>query len=269
MNKKQYLISTSNTTCNETRFSESGTLCQVCYLKCFQFTHLCLTLCDPTDCSTPGFPLHHQLPKLTQTHVSDAIEPSHPLSSASPPAFNLSQHQDLFHWVSSSHWVAKVNALFIRRLVPSDILTTPFSQASIENIPNFLLWNEVFSVGSTVRFHRVTPLSTGFLKYCHCRPRSFCRGKMAPRPHRPHHQRASSRGKASSWSVSNQEPASLGTPVNLASPGLWCSLPLHKHILAWITRCLRTILSIRLSPLSTGVVSYHHLIPHTIMVSGI
>ena len=55
---------------------------------------LCLTLCDPMDCSTPGFPVLHQLPELTQTHVhrvSDAIQPSHPLSSHSPPAFNLSQ----------------------------------------------------------------------------------------------------------------------------------------------------------------------------------
>ena len=72
---------------------------------------LCLTLCDPMDCSTPGFPAHNQLLALTQTHVhwvSDTIQPSHPLSSPSPPAFSLSQHQDLFHWVSSSHQVAKV-----------------------------------------------------------------------------------------------------------------------------------------------------------------
>ena len=58
----------------------------------------CLTLCDPMDCSTPGLPVHHQLPELTQTHVhrvSDAIQPSHPLSSPSPPAFHLSQHQGL------------------------------------------------------------------------------------------------------------------------------------------------------------------------------
>ena len=62
-------------------------------------------------CSMPGFPVHHQLPELTQTHVhpvSDAIQPFHPLSSPSPPAFNLSQHQSLFQWVSSSHQVAKV-----------------------------------------------------------------------------------------------------------------------------------------------------------------
>ena len=69
------------------------------------------TLCDPMNCSTLGFPVHHQFPKLTQTHVhwvGDAIQPSHPLSSPSPPAFNLSQHQGLFKWVSSSHQVPKV-----------------------------------------------------------------------------------------------------------------------------------------------------------------
>ena len=56
----------------------------------------CPTLCDPMDCSTPGFPVHHQLPEFTRTHVhwvSDAIQPSHPLLSPSPPSFNLSQHQ--------------------------------------------------------------------------------------------------------------------------------------------------------------------------------
>ena len=69
------------------------------------------TLCDPIDCSMPGFPVHHQLLELTQTHVhpvSDAIQPSHPLSSPSLPTFNLSQHQGVFQWVSSSHKVAKV-----------------------------------------------------------------------------------------------------------------------------------------------------------------
>ena len=64
-----------------------------------------------TPCSTPGFPVHQQLPEFTQTYihsVHDAIQPSHPLSSPSPPAFNLSQHRDLFQWVSSSHQMAKV-----------------------------------------------------------------------------------------------------------------------------------------------------------------
>ena len=71
----------------------------------------CLTLCDPMNCSTPGLPVHHQLPEFTQTHVhqvSDAIQPSYPLSSPSPPAPNPSQHQSLFQWVNSSHEVAKV-----------------------------------------------------------------------------------------------------------------------------------------------------------------
>ena len=71
----------------------------------------CPTLHDSMNHSTPGLPVHHQLPEFTQTHVhwvSDAIQPSHPLSSPSPPAPNPSQHQSLFHWVNSSHEVAKV-----------------------------------------------------------------------------------------------------------------------------------------------------------------
>ena len=70
---------------------------------------LCPTLCDPMDHSTPGFPIHHQVPELAQTHVHrvrDAIQPSHPLSSPSPSAFNLSQHQGLFQWVSSLYQMA-------------------------------------------------------------------------------------------------------------------------------------------------------------------
>ena len=68
-------------------------------------------LCDPMKRSTPGLPVHHQLPEFTQTHVhwvSDAIQPSHPLLSPSPPALNLSQHQGLFQQVNSSHQVTKV-----------------------------------------------------------------------------------------------------------------------------------------------------------------
>ena len=64
-------------------------------------TQSCLTLCDPMDCSTPGIPVYHQLPEIIQTHVywvSDTIQSSHPLSSSSPPAFNLSQHQGLSKW---------------------------------------------------------------------------------------------------------------------------------------------------------------------------
>ena len=71
----------------------------------------CPTLCHGMDCSTPGFPVHHQLLELVQTHahqVGDAIQPSHSLLSPSPPAFNFSQYQGLFKWVSSLHQVAKV-----------------------------------------------------------------------------------------------------------------------------------------------------------------
>ena len=74
-------------------------------------TQSCLTLCDPMDCSPPGVPVHLQCSELAVTHVhwvSDTIQPSHPLSSPSPPAFNLSQHQGLFKRVSSSHQVAKI-----------------------------------------------------------------------------------------------------------------------------------------------------------------
>ena len=79
-------------------------------------TQLCPALYSPMDCSTPGLPVHHQLPEFTQTHVhrvSDPIQPSHPLSSPSPPTLNLSQHQSLFHWVSSSHEVAKVRQIYL------------------------------------------------------------------------------------------------------------------------------------------------------------
>jgi len=88
----------------------------VCVFVCIsvQFSsvaHSCPTLCDPMNHSTPGLPVHHQLLEFTQTHVhrvSDAIQPSHPLSFPSPPAPNPSQHQGLFQWVNSSHEVAKV-----------------------------------------------------------------------------------------------------------------------------------------------------------------
>ena len=82
--------------------------------RSYQFssvTQSCPTLCDPMNCSTPRLPVHHHLPEFTQTHVHqvhDTIQPSHPRSSPSPPASNLSQHQSLFQWVNSSHEVSKV-----------------------------------------------------------------------------------------------------------------------------------------------------------------
>ena len=83
-------------------------------VECIQFSSVaqsCPTLCNLMNHSTPCLPVHHQLPESTQTHVhwvGDAIQPSHPLSSPSPSALNLSQHQGLFQWVSCSHQVAKV-----------------------------------------------------------------------------------------------------------------------------------------------------------------
>ena len=77
---------------------------------CCPVTEWCPTLHDPMDCSTPGFPVPHRLPGFVQVHahwVGDAVPPSHPLSPSSP-AFNLSQHQGLFWWVSSSHQMARV-----------------------------------------------------------------------------------------------------------------------------------------------------------------
>ena len=81
------------------------------HLQFSSVTQSCPTLCYPVDGSIPGLLVHHQLPEFTHTHVhwaGDAIQLSHPLLSPSPPAFNLSQHQGLFKWVSSSHQVAKV-----------------------------------------------------------------------------------------------------------------------------------------------------------------
>ena len=89
-------------------------ICIIGWVSVFQFSSVaqsCPTLCNPVNCSTPGLPVHHQLPESIQTHVhqvSEAIQPSYPLSSASPPALNLFRHQGLFQWVSSSHQVARI-----------------------------------------------------------------------------------------------------------------------------------------------------------------
>ena len=97
------------------------------------------TLCDPKDCSTPGFLIHHQLPELAQIHVhqvGDAIQSSHPLSAPSPPAFNLSQHYSLFQWVSSSHQVARVLELqFQLQSYPRD----KFHLIAVNNLFDVLL----------------------------------------------------------------------------------------------------------------------------------
>ena len=85
--------------------------CLVIFVRRFSSVQSCPTLCDPVDCSMPGFPVHHQLLELTQTHahrIGDGIQSSHSPPSPSPPTSNLSQHQCLFQWVNSSHQVAKV-----------------------------------------------------------------------------------------------------------------------------------------------------------------
>ena len=89
----------------------------------------CPILCNPMDCSTPGLPVHQQLPEFTQSYghwVSDAIQPSHPLSSPSPPTFKLSQHQGLFKWVSSLHQMAKVLEFQLQHQSFQSILRTDF-----------------------------------------------------------------------------------------------------------------------------------------------
>ena len=90
------------------------------------------------DCSTPGLPVYHQLLELTQTHVlwvGDAIQPSHPLSSPSPPAFNLSQHQGLFQWVGSLHQVAKVLELQLQHQYFQWIFRTDFLSDGLVGSP--------------------------------------------------------------------------------------------------------------------------------------
>ena len=99
----------------------------------YQFSsvaQLCPPLCDLMDCSTPGFPVHHQLPELAQTPVhwvSDAIKPSHPLLSPFPPNFNLS-HQGLVYWVSSSYQVDKIVELQFQHQCFQWIYNTDFPQ---------------------------------------------------------------------------------------------------------------------------------------------
>ena len=103
-------------------------MCYYIFLCVYQFSSVaqsCPTLCDPMNHSTPGLSVCHQLPESTQTHVcwvGDAIQPSHPISSPSPPAHNLSQHQGLFQWVNFSHEVVKVLEFQLQHLVVSNSL---------------------------------------------------------------------------------------------------------------------------------------------------
>ena len=129
----------------------------------------CPTLCDPMDCSTPGFPVRHQLSELTQTHVhgiSDVIQPSPPLSSPSP-AFNLSQHQGLFQWVGSSHQVAKVLELQLQHqsfqwIFRTDVVGSPCSpRDSQESAPT----SQFTSINSLVFSFLYSPTLTSIHDY--------------------------------------------------------------------------------------------------------
>ena len=108
-----------------------------CSSGCCSVAQSCPTLCNPMDCSTPGFPVLHNLPEFAQTPVhwvSDAIQPSHYLLSPSPPAFNLSQHQNLFQWVGPSHQLARVLELQLQYQSFQWIFKTDF-------LSDWLVWS--------------------------------------------------------------------------------------------------------------------------------
>ena len=125
-------------------------------LYCCSVAQSCLTLFDPMNCSTPGFPVLHYLLEFAHTHVPwvrDAIQPSHPLSSPSPSAFNISQYQGLFQWVSSSHQVAKVLG-FSFSISPSNEYSWLIS-FRIDNLISLLFRGllRVFSITTVQKHH--------------------------------------------------------------------------------------------------------------------
>ena len=131
----------------------------------------CVQLCALMDCSMPGFPVHYQLPKLAQTHVhwaSDAIQPSHPLSSPSPPAFNLSQHQGLFQEVSSSHQLPK-SWSFSFSISPSSeysgLISCRMDQLDLLSVQRTL---------KSLLQHHSSKIQTYFLSKWNCSWRNIC-----------------------------------------------------------------------------------------------
>ena len=132
---------TSHFYCGRDRVSKDRPGILVLYPDCVSLSSIaqsCPNFCDPMDYSTIGCPVHHQHPKLTQTHVhrvGDAIQPSHPLLAPSPPAFNLSQHQGLFQWVSSVHQVAKALKFQLQHQSFQWIFRTDFLQDGLVGSP--------------------------------------------------------------------------------------------------------------------------------------
>ena len=138
-----------------------------CLIQFSSVTQSCPTLWDRMNHSTPGLPVHHQLPELAQTHVhwvSDAIQPSSPLSSPSLPAFNLSQHQGLFKWVSSLHQLAK-----ILEFHTSWIWLLCFILYGLK-IGNVLLWIIFYLLMCSILFPQST---SGLFIQCYLKPSSF------------------------------------------------------------------------------------------------
>ena len=138
-------------------------------------TQLWPTLCDPMDCSMPHFPVHHQLPELAQTNVhqvSDAIQPSHPLLSPSPPAPNPSQHQSLFQWVNSSHDVAEYWS-FSFSIIPSKEIPglISFRMDCLDRLAVTCVWNILNLLSSSdlpskFQSHTFSYLLETCSKYC-------------------------------------------------------------------------------------------------------
>ena len=146
---------------------------------CHQFslvTQSGLLICNPMDCSMPGFPVHHQLPEVAQTRVhrvSDTSQPSHPLSSPSPPALNLSQHRGLFQWVSSSHFSFSISlskdysGLTSFRIDWFDLL-------AVQGTLKSLLQTTVQGINSLVLSFLYSPTLTSICDYCKNHSRSSC-----------------------------------------------------------------------------------------------
>ena len=127
---------------------------------CCSVAQSCPTLCDPMDCRMPGFPIHHQFPELAQIHVhqvGDPIQPTHPLSAPSLPAFNLSQHQSLFKWVSSSHQVPKYWHF--------SFSISPFNEYS-ELISFRMYWLDLLAVQGTLKSLLQHPSSKASILQC-------------------------------------------------------------------------------------------------------